>query len=254
MIARDEARRLPRSLGSVADWAGEIVVVTNDCVDDTAAVARSFGAKVSEHPFQNFRDQKAYALALATQPWVLSLDADEVVTPELRAEIRTFITGAPDAVGGAWLPRRLWFMGRWIRHGDNYPDLVLRLVRRERAHMGEAVIHEQLRVDGRTARLRSDLLHYSNDSVARHVGKINFFCDAFLAEAEARGKTTGPLAVTARSGWRFFRAYFLRLGLLDGFPGLYLAYLAAVSTFLKHARLYERQQQRRQGRPEGGRP
>jgi glycosyltransferase involved in cell wall biosynthesis len=246
MIARDEAKRLPRSLGSVSGWVREVIVVTNDCADDTAAVARSFGAAVSEHPFRNFRDQKAFALSLATQPWVLSLDADEVVTSELREEIHRFVTGAPANVSGAWLPRRLWFMGRWIQHGDNYPDRVLRLVRRDKARMAEAIIHERLCVEGRTVRFTENLLHYSHESVNRHLEKISYYSDCFAREATLQGKKIWPLTVILRSGWRFFRAYFLRRGFLDGFPGLYLAVMTTSGTFAKYTRLLECQRGRGQ--------
>ncbi|MDR1305185.1 MAG: glycosyltransferase family 2 protein [Verrucomicrobiales bacterium] len=239
MIARDEARRLPRSLGSVSGWVSELIVVTNDCADDTAGVAASFGATVSEHPFQNFRDQKAFALSLATQPWVLSLDADEAVTPELRGEIRDLIVSAPDTVSGAWLPRRLWFMGRWIRHGDNYPDRVLRLVRRDRARLADATIHERLEVTGLTVKFKNDLLHYSNESVARHLEKIGYYNDCFVREAALQGRKVWSLTVILRSGWRLFRAYFFRLGFLDGFLGLYLAITSAYATFSKYAMLIE---------------
>jgi len=239
MIARNEAKRLPQSLGSVAGWVTEIVVVINDCADETAAVAASFGALVSEHPFQNLRDQKSIALGKATQPWVLSLDADEVVSPELKTEIFRFIESADDTVSGVWFSRRLWFMQRWIRHGDNYPDRVLRLFRNGKGRLGGTEEHDCFVVDGRTIRFRADLLHYSHESISSHVGKINFFTDFFLKRAVQKGRRVSPWSVIFHAKWRFLRAYFLRLGILDGFPGFYLAYFSAFSTFIKYAKLYE---------------
>jgi glycosyltransferase involved in cell wall biosynthesis len=239
MIARNEGKRLPQSLGSVADWVAEIVVVINDCTDDTEMVAKSFGAVVSEHPFQNLRDQKSVALGKATQPWILSLDADEVVSPELKTAIFRFMDNANDHVNGVWFSRRLWFMQRWIRHGDNYPDRVLRLFRNGKGRLGGTEEHDCFVVDGQTIRFTVDLLHYSHESISSHVGKINFFTDFFLQRAKQNGKKVSALSIVVHACWRFFRAYFLRLGILDGFPGFYLAYFSAFSTFIKYAKLYE---------------
>jgi glycosyltransferase involved in cell wall biosynthesis len=248
MSARNEARRLPRSLGSVRDWAGEIIVVTNDCADDTAAVAAAFGAKVSDHPFTTMSGQKSFALGLATQPWVLGLDADEEVSAGLRAEIREFLAAAPPDVNGAWCPRRLWFMDRWIRHGDVYPDRVLRLFRRGCAFIGGDSGHDRTEVDGKTVYFNNDLHHYSFDSIAAQVEKVNFFARFFVRHAVARGKKFSVLETLLRSWWRFHRAYFLRLGFLDGYPGFYLAMFSAFLAFIRYSGLYEYEINRRRNR------
>ncbi|MDR2463067.1 MAG: glycosyltransferase family 2 protein [Verrucomicrobiales bacterium] len=239
MIAHNEAERLPHSLGSVAGWVSEIIVVINDCVDDTAAVAARYGATVSEHPFENFRDQKRYALKLARQPWVLILDADEVVSPKLRMEMVSFFKHPPPEVNGVWFARRLWFMGRWIRHGDSYPDRVLRLFRRAEACIGGVPEHDKTLVRGRTLRFRHDLLHYSFDSIADQVNKISFFAEHFVQRSLEKNKRFSWLETSLRVWWRFFRAYFLRGGFLDGFPGFYLAYFTSFYTLIRYARLYE---------------
>ncbi|MBU6182370.1 MAG: glycosyltransferase family 2 protein, partial [Verrucomicrobia bacterium] len=131
MTARNEAKNLPRCLGAVRDWVSEIVVVANDCTDGTEDVARGLGAQVHESAWSGFRDQKNKAVELATQPWVLALDADEVVSEELRDEIFDFFDGRDEKFHGASCPRKVWFLGRWITHGDWYPDRVTRLFRRE---------------------------------------------------------------------------------------------------------------------------
>lgn len=238
MTARNAAALLPVSLGSSADLASQVVLVINDCSDDTAAVARSLGAEIHELPFENLRDQKGKALRLATQPWTLHLDADEALSPEARAELIAFFDAGTPA-DGAWFPRRLRFLGRWMNHGDVYPDRVLRLFRTGKGKEAGAPEHDRFEVEGKTIRFRGDLLHYSNDSIERHVGKLAFFSAAFLARERARGKKFNAVEAVFRSVWRFFRAYFLRLGFLDGFPGLYLASVAAFSAFVRHARLYE---------------
>ncbi|MDR1304199.1 MAG: glycosyltransferase family 2 protein, partial [Verrucomicrobiales bacterium] len=216
MIARNEERQLPRSLGSVAGWVREIIVVINDCTDNTAAAAGQFGAIVSEHPFKNLREQKQFALDQAGQPWVLGLDADEVVSDELRKELLVFFRQVKADVNGAWLPRRLWFMDKWVRHGDNYPDRVLRLFRREKTTAGGVEEHDRFDVEGRTVFLTHDLLHYSHKSIADHMAKINFFTDFFARRMIAKGHKCSPLSAILHSVWRFFRAYVLRRGFLDG--------------------------------------
>lgn len=240
MIARNEAARLPRSLGSVAGWVEEIVVVVNDCTDDTVAVAESFGAIVSGHPFANMRDQNNVALSRATRKWVLSIDADEEVSAELKKEIFAFFEkGACDSLEGAYFPRKLWFMGRWLRHGDAYPDYVLRLFHREKAKWSGSPEHYQLSLEGRTARFKEDLLHYSNDSINGHIAKINYFSDAHLKRQLEQGRRFSLPEALFRPVWRFIRAYILRTGFLDGYPGLYMAVATAFATFVRYSRLYE---------------
>ena len=241
MIARNEAKRLPRSLAGAADWAAEIIVVINDCTDDTAAVARAYGAEVTEHEFTNLRDQKAFAVELATQPWILGLDADEEIGAELLAEIKEFFVAPPADVNGAWIPRRLWFLNRWIRHGDVYPDRVLRLFRRGFGKVGGVKEHDKTEVVGKVIYFRNDLYHYSFDSIAAQVEKINFFIPYFVQRSVNKRKKFSVAEAIVRAGWRFVRAYFFRGGFLDGFPGFYLAVFTGFSTFIRYSSLYERE-------------
>lgn len=244
MIARNEARRLPRSLGSVAGWVEEIVVVVNDCSDDTVAVAESFGAVVSEHPFANMRDQNNAVLSRATRKWVLSIDADEEVSAGLKREIFNFFeSGLCDSREGAYFPRKLWFMGRWLRHGDSYPDYVLRLFQREKAAWSGSPEHYQLSLEGRAVKFKADLLHYSNDSINGHIAKINYFSDAHLKRQLEQGRRFSLAEALFRPVWRFLRSYVLRAGFLDGYPGLYMAAATAFATFVRYSRLYEHERQ-----------
>lgn len=239
IIASNAADKLQRCLASVADWVTEIVVVVNDCTDDTVAVAESFGAHVHEHEWHGFRDQKNIALKYPRQPWVLALDTDEVVSPELQAEIITFFQQDAEQYQGVSFPRKDWFLGRWITHGDWYPDRSLRLFRADSGMWGGSPEHDKIILEGRCKSLSADLLHYSNPTLNSQISKINVFSDVFLQRQLDAGKRWSLMRCVFRSAWRFLRAYFLRLGFLDGFPGFYIAVMTAFSTFVRYSRLYE---------------
>ena len=239
IVAKNEAQNLPRCLASVQGWVAEIVVVLNDTTDTSESLALAASAQVHHLPWQGYRDTKNAALALAAHNWVLSLDADEEVSPALRAEITAFFDDA-DQYSGARLPRKVWFIDRWITHGDWYPDYKLRLFRRDRARWGgDEFVHEKVDCDGEVATLRGDLHHYSFPSLASHVAKITPFAELFVRQQAARGGRFSLIAAVIRPGWRFFRAYLLRRGFLDGFPGFYIAWATAFGSFVRYSRLYE---------------
>jgi glycosyltransferase involved in cell wall biosynthesis len=227
-------------LASVAGWTSEIIVVLNDDVtDNTAAIADSFGATVHRRPWQGFREQKNLALSYATQPWILALDADEEVSPELRHAITQFFTGPHEKFPAAEFPRKVWFMGRWISHGDWYPDRVLRLFRRDAGQWTGSPEHCHVEVQGACTRFTSDLFHYSNPDIRSYVQKINYFADLYLQrQLAARVRWSAPAAIF-RSAWRFVRAYIFRRGFLDGYPGFFIAASTAYSTLVRHSRLFE---------------
>jgi hypothetical protein len=174
----------------------------------------------------------------ATQPWILGLDADEAVSAELRDEILAL--AAPFANCAAYsFPRCTFFFGRWIRHGDWYPDRSTRLWLREKARWGGTDPHDSLRVEGATEKLRRDLLHYSNPDISSYVSKINYFSGLFLQRQLAAQARWSAAGVVFRVWWRFVRAYFLRMGFLDGYPGFFIAASTAYSTLVRHSRLLE---------------
>ncbi|NBQ58986.1 MAG: glycosyltransferase family 2 protein [Opitutaceae bacterium] len=245
IVAKNEAANLPRCLASVRDWTAEIVVVLNATTDASEALALGAGSRVHHLPWQGFRDTKNAALALATHPWALCLDADEEVSPALRDTITAFFARADfDAFAGARFPRKVWFIDRWITHGDWYPDLSLRLIQRTRARWGgDAFVHEKMECNGPITTLSGDLNHYSFPALASHVAKINPFADLFLQQHQARGTRFSVLAAVIRPFWRFLRAYVLKLGFLDGFPGLYIAWATAFGAFVRYSRLYEAEKQ-----------
>jgi glycosyltransferase involved in cell wall biosynthesis len=245
VISSAEARRIGRMLDSVASWISEIVVVLNEGVTDgTADLAASFGAKIHRHPWQGFREQKNLALRFATQPWILALDADEEVSPALRQSIAQFFAGDHERFAGAEFPRKVWFMGRWITHGDWYPDRVLRLFRRDLGQWAGSPEHCNVELRGACARLTGDLLHYSNPDISSYIAKINYFADLYLQRQLAVNARWSASAAIFRAAWRFVRAYFLRRGFLDGYPGFFIAASTAYSTLVRHSRLFEHLQPR----------
>ena len=240
IISGAESHRIGKALASVADWTSEIVVVLNEEVSDgTEGIAVLFGAKIHRHAWQGFREQKNLVLGYAAFPWILALDADEEVSAELRESILRFFDGDQERFAGADFARKVWFMGRWITHGDWYPDRVLRLFRRDQGKWAGSPEHCAVKARGATTTLAGDLLHYSNPNISSYVGKINYFADLYLQRQLAEKARWSAVAAVFRAAWRFGRAYFLRLGFLDGYPGFFIAASTAYSTLVRHSRLFE---------------
>lgn len=241
VIARNAADTLPRCLASVEGWAAEIVVVLNDTTDDSEPIAEKHGAVVFETEWRGYRDTKNWALDHATHPWALALDADEEVSSALRADLEAFFGREDcDQFAGARFPRKVWFIDRWITHGDWYPDLSLRLFHRGRARWGgDEFVHEKVEVNGPVATLAGDLHHYSFPSLGSQVAKINHFADLFMEQQKARGGRFSLRRAILRPAWRFFRAYFLKRGFLDGYPGFFIAWATAFGALVRYSRLYE---------------
>jgi glycosyltransferase involved in cell wall biosynthesis len=240
MICGAEALRIGRALDSVAAWAGEIVVVLNeDVTDGTEEIAARYGAKVFREPWRGFVGQKQSAADKASQPWVLNLDADEIVTPALAQDIAGIVSASSAAHAAYEFPRCTFYCGRWIRHGDWYPDHVRRLWRRGSAHWTGEDPHAYLKVNGTVGRLRSDLLHHSNDNIAAQIAKIVPYHIGVVRQRVAAGKTAGFFELVVRPWWRFMRAFFFRLGFLDGWQGFYIAALSSFSTLTRYALVRE---------------
>jgi glycosyltransferase involved in cell wall biosynthesis len=247
LVAGAEAQRIGRALASVAGWTREIIVVLNEEVaDGTDLVAAQYGARVYRHPWQGFREQKNLVLTYATQPWILSLDADEEISPALHEEIRAFLLGPEPNPNGASMPRKVWFLGRWITHGDWYPDRVLRLFRRGHGRWAGTPEHCYVKVAGSCVKLKGDLHHYTNPTIGRYVAKMSYYADFHLQRqltAQARWSPwRSPASIILRVVWRWVRAYFFRRGFLDGYPGFFIAVSNAYATLIKHSRLYEHEQ------------
>ncbi len=241
IIAGNEALRIRRTLQSIAGWAGEIIVVLNqDVSDGTDKIAESFGARIFREPWKGHIAQKKSAADKAVHPWLLGLDADEEVPPALQAEIARAVTEANDFAAFSF-PRCTQFCGRWIRHGDWYPDRQTRLWRRGQACWGGVDPHDKLMVQGRVGRLQSDLLHDNAETIDRQIAKISSYSEDFLRDALAHGRGANGFDLTLRPAWRFGRSYFLRRGFLDGWQGLFIAWMTAFYTATRYAKIHAAQ-------------
>jgi len=237
IIAGNEAQRIRHALESIAGWTAEIIVVLNDDVNDgTDKIAESFGARIFRESWKGFGPQKNSAVAKATQDWLLNLDADEEITPALRAEIQRAISepGAPAAFS---FPRLTQFCGRWIRHGDWYPDRQTRLWRRGQVRWSDAQVHESAQVNGTVGKLHGELRHHLTETIDHQIRKIATYTEAFARAAEEQNRRVSGFDLLTRPGWRFVRSYFFRRGFLDGWQGIYIAWMTAFYTATRYAKI-----------------
>lgn len=252
VITRNEAANIGACLASLA-FCGEIVVVDNASTDATPELARAAGASVHHSPdWPGFGPQKNRALALATRAWVLSIDADERVTPQLRDEILAVVRGAA-AAPNAWdMPRRSSYCGQSMAHSGWYPDRVTRLFRRGTARFSDDVVHERLLVDGAIGHLRSDLLHESFRDLESVLDKVNRYSTAGAQRMAGEGRRGSVGQAALRGLWAFLRTYFLQRGFLDGRMGFVLAVSNAEGTYYRYLKLWLLQRKAGPGVPPRG--
>jgi glycosyltransferase involved in cell wall biosynthesis len=236
IITRNEAANLEDCLRSVS-FASEVVVLDGGSSDRTQEIALHMGARFEVGAeWGGFGLQKNRALALATSDWVLSIDADERVTPELREEILGAVA-SPYADAYA-VPRLSWFCGRFMRHSGWYPDYVVRLFRRGTAKFCGSVVHERLVTNGSVAKLRSPLLHYSYRNFSQVLAKLQIYSSGAVEELAAAGKRPRFGSGLVHGLWAFVRTYLLRLGFLDGRLGFALAFFNAETTYYKYIKFW----------------
>jgi len=237
-LTRDEERNIAECLASAA-WADEIIVIDSGSTDGTVAIARQFTHNVITLPWRGYGAARNAGLARARSPWVLWLDADERVTPELAAEIREILAQGDPGVAGYAVARRAYFCGKWIRHGGWYPSRVVRLFRKDAASFSETRVHERLVIAGRVVRARHDLLHYTDPDLQHYFGKFNVYTSLAARDMFDAGKTLALPDLVVRPAFQFVKMYLLRLGFLDGIHGYVLAAASAAYVFAKYAKLWE---------------
>jgi len=239
IIACDEEENLGHCLRSVAFADECIVVVDERSRDATEKIARDRGGRVFLRRYEGNVEQKNFALAQARGAWVLALDADEALTPELQREIRAFLQQAPPEVAGVELNRVTFHLGRWIRHGEFYPDWQLRLFRRGAGEWSGVNPHGRVRVDGRVRRLGGEVEHRSYRDLADQVERIQDFSTIQARANHARGRRAVVRDMVLRPPARFLRAYLLKQGFRDGVPGFVIAAATAFHVLLKYAKQWE---------------
>lgn len=242
VIAYNEEEKISRALGSLKPVSDEIVVVDSYSTDRTMERCRDYTDRIYRRAWEGYRSQKQFATEQARHDWVLSLDADEELSPELQKEILTWKESLPVASAGYLLPRKTYFLGRWIRHTTWYPDWQLRLFRKSKGRWEGGRVHESFKVEGPAGRFRSPLLHYSYSSVSEYLEQLESFSALAAADYFDRGVRAGPAQLLFLPPVVFVKNYLLRLGFLDGVPGLIVSVLSAQSTFFKYLKLWELQQ------------
>lgn len=237
VITQDEEANIADCLAS-ASFATERIVVDSGSRDRTVEVARAAGARVAQTAdWPGFGPQKNRALDLATQPWVLSLDADERITPELRDAILGVLARG-DAQDAWSMPRRSSFCGQFMAHSGWYPDRVVRLFRRGTARFSDDLVHERLLTRGAPGRLDGDLLHCTYPDLESMLEKLNRYSTASARSMFGKGERGSLAGAIVRGAWAFFRTYILRSGWRDGRMGLVLALSIAEGTYYKYLKLW----------------
>jgi glycosyltransferase involved in cell wall biosynthesis len=242
IITLNEADHIGAAIESVS-WADEVIVVDARSTDGTADIARQKGARVEVRAWPGYVEQKNYAASLAAHDWILSLDADERVPPELAQEITATLTSGPDA-SGYRIPRVTFHLGRWIRTTDFYPDYQTRLYDRRKARWQGRLVHESVQVDGRRGQLRNDLQHYSFRDLSDQLERINTYSTLSARQMHESGKRAAAWQMLVHPPAAFLRNYVLRRGFIDGTAGLMISIMNSYGVFLKFAKLWELQRNR----------
>ncbi|GAB4354064.1 MAG: glycosyltransferase family 2 protein [Gammaproteobacteria bacterium] len=237
IISYNEEKKIEACLQSLVDLVDEIVVVDSQSQDRTVEIARRYTDRVIEQPFLGYVEQKNFAVDQASHDWILALDCDERVSPELRKSIME-IKGVIDRFDAYKIARRTFYVYRWINHCW-YPDAKIRLFNRRKARWGGVNPHDRVEVsEGKTGWLDGDILHYSFDSISDHLDTIDRFTEIGAQELLARGRKVGILTPLTHGSWTFIKVYFLKRGFLDGFAGFVVAVLSFTHAFVKYSKAW----------------
>lgn len=238
IISKNEERNIKECLESVK-WTDEIIVIDANSQDRTVAIAKEFTDKVFIEEWKGYGKAKNFALSKCSNDWVLWLDADERVTPELKAEIETILSTVGSDIAAFSIPRRANFLGKWVNHCGWYPARVIRLFRRNQSIFTEEKVHEQLKINGKIKLLKSDILHYTDPSLDHYITKLNAYTTLSAEELILKNRKFSIFKLIFNPVWTFIRMYFIKLGILDGIPGLILCVLSANHVFIKYSKLWE---------------
>lgn len=234
----NEERNIQRCLASLT-WCDEIVVVDSFSTDRTVELCRAFTPRVYQHQWLGYIGQKNLIRRMASHPWILFIDADEEVSPELHEEIEAELAHHDGSIAGYQFPRMVNYIGRWIRHGEWYPDVKLRLFLKDRGRSGGQEPHDQVFVNGGVKTLKGHLWHYTYDDMHDHLETMNRFSSITAQEKFRAGSRFRWVDFLLRPPFRFLKAYLMRGGFLDGRRGFLIALIAAFGVCMKYAKLWE---------------
>jgi glycosyltransferase involved in cell wall biosynthesis len=240
IITYNEEKRLEAALKSLKDVADEIVVVDRYSDDDTVKLARKYTDRVFLRKWTDFSDQKNYGNGKARFPWILSLDADERLSPGLREEIlRLKAQEEEPGISGFKIPRRIFYLGRWVRHTAWNPDLKIRLFRHQKARWEGKYVHEDLTIQGEVKKLKEPLYHFTYRNIADHLRRMNTFSDLGAQKLYSKNTKCRWYHMALFPFFRFIKSYFFKAGFLDGFAGFVISVLFGYSGFVTYAKLKE---------------
>jgi len=238
IITKDEEANIEDALKSVSE-AREIVVVDAFSTDSTIEICKKYTDHIFQHKWQGYARQKQIAIDHCTSPWILILDADERVTPELKKEITDLLPETD--YDGFYIPRKNYFLGKWIKHGGWWPDYTLRLFKKERGRFEPREVHEKVIVDGKVGYLKNPLIHYTYWSMSDFIKRMENYSTLSSLEIQKEGQKAGIFSLTVKPAITFVNMYFFRGGFFDGRRGFILAILYSFYTFLKYAKTWEGQ-------------
>lgn len=238
VVTLNEEANIEACLESVS-WADEIVILDSGSTDRTVEICRRYTDKVFTQDWTGYASQKNAAFDLAGRDWILSLDADERLTPALADEIREMLEHARPDLDGYYLPFKVYYKDKWLRHGGFYPEKHLRLFRRGRGRFGDRAVHEAIKVDGRIGTLKHHVEHYTYRSVSDYISRMETYSSLSAQEYFQAGRRIGPVGISGHALFTFAKMYLIKLGFLDGYEGFLMAGLYSVYTYVKYAKLRE---------------
>jgi len=238
IITHNEEKNIKACLESIK-WADEIVVVDNDSNDNTIKICNEYTDRIFQEEWKGYSRQKQSALDKTTGDWVLSLDADERLTHELRLEIEDTLAYKERLKDGYLIPFKSYFSGKWIKHGGWYPDYRLKLFRKGKGRFGDEKVHEAVKVEGSIGHLKNPINHYTYNSISDFIKRMDLYTSLFAEDRYKKGKKAKWEQLIFRPPFTFFKMFFLQRGMLDGYYGFLLAILYSYYTFLKYAKLRE---------------